>query len=145
MIFTTPSSSENSEENDGGNSKLPTLSSIIGTGNDNINIVISDDDRNVSSINSENDIENALSSRERIPTPTLLLDPSGNNTDVNYCISLNCIEMINIINSTAISINVGPSERSLISASSSKSTLLFSIFNKSGKHNGIHRVLLVCV
>jgi hypothetical protein len=79
--ITTPSSSENSEENDGGNSKLPTLSSIIGTGNDNINIVISDDDRNVSSINSENDIENALSSRERIPTPTLLLDPSGNNTE----------------------------------------------------------------
>ena len=79
--ITTPSSSENSEENDGGNSKLPTLSSIIGTGNDNINIVISDDDRNVVSINSENDIENALGSRNRIPTPTLLLDPSGNNTE----------------------------------------------------------------
>ena len=79
--ITTPSSSENSEENDGHNSKLPTLSSIIGTGNDNINIVISDDDRNVVSLNSENDIENALSSRERIPTPVLLLDSSGNNTN----------------------------------------------------------------
>ena len=79
--ITTPSSSENSVENDGGNNKLPTLSSIIGTGNDNINIVITDDDRNVVSLNSENDIENALGSRNRIPTPTLLLDPSGNNTE----------------------------------------------------------------
>jgi hypothetical protein len=77
--ITTPSSSENSEENDGHNNKLPILTSIIGTGNDNINIIISDDDRNVVSLNSENDIENALGSRIRIPTPTLLLDPSGNN------------------------------------------------------------------
>jgi hypothetical protein len=78
---TTPSSSENSVESDGDNIKLPVLSSIIGTGNDNINIVISDDDRNVVSLDSEQDIENALGSINRIPTPTLLLDPSGNNTD----------------------------------------------------------------
>lgn len=79
--ITTPSSSENSVDDDKGNHKLPTLSSITDIGNNNINIVISDDDRNVSSINSEQDLENVLSSRERIPTPVLLLDSSGNNTN----------------------------------------------------------------
>lgn len=70
--ITTPSSSENSDENE-----------VIIGGTDNINIIISDDDddRNVVSINSEQDIQNALMSRDRIPTPTLLLDPSGNNTE----------------------------------------------------------------
>ena len=79
--ITTPSSSENSVENEEGINELHTLSSIIGSGNDNINIIISDDDRNVVSINSEQDIENALSTRELTPTPDLILDSSGNNTE----------------------------------------------------------------
>jgi len=65
--ITTPSSSENSVEND-----------IIN--NNNINIVITDDDdKNIVSIDSEQDIENVLNNRDRIPTPDLLLDSSGNN------------------------------------------------------------------
>lgn len=79
--ITTPSSSENSENNEILNNKLYPISSVIGTNsNNNINIIIDEQDKNVVSINSEQDLEIALSSRDRIPTPTLLLDPSGNNT-----------------------------------------------------------------
>ena len=47
----------------------------------NINIVIDEDDENVVSINSDQDIEKALNSRDRVPTPVLIMDLSGNNTD----------------------------------------------------------------
>ena len=68
--ITTPSSSENSEENEVVNTKIG-----------NINIVIDEDDENVVSINSDQDIEKALNSRDRVPTPVLIMDLSGNNTD----------------------------------------------------------------
>ena len=66
----TPSSSENSSENVSPQNKV-----IDG----NINIIIEDDDKNVVTISSEEDIDDALNSRERVPTPVLLLDPSGNS------------------------------------------------------------------
>ena len=78
--ITTPSSSENSDDHDNVSNKLPIISSVIGTSN-NINIVIDENDRNVLSVNNEQDIENALSSRERIPTPVLLIDLSGNQNN----------------------------------------------------------------
>ena len=72
--ITTPSSSDTSDE-----VVTPNNKDVLGA---RINIVIDETDENVVSINNDEDIDNALSdtsnTNNRVSTPDLLLDPSGN-------------------------------------------------------------------